>query len=188
MKDESWRCSKAAKHLLAALVFTESSRATQDRAGVFLLPHIGYYYAAFHLSIAAITLITDVTRKDICRISHKNLRGLIMKHLIQPKNVKKHFYDIYELLREIREEANYKIPLISEIRAKLPEPYGAVGKMFDLVMPHIRKTADAVPSGSLRQIQTWIGDGFGDDLKDEYCSKRLQKLITQRCLDYSLTT
>jgi uncharacterized protein (UPF0332 family) len=186
--DESWRCNKAAKHLLAALVFTESSRAAHDKAGVYLLPHIGHYYAAFHLSVAALALMTSVPRAELTRITHKNLRAKIMELLVKPKHIKKKYYDIYERLREIREEANYKVPLVSELRQKLLDPYKAIDTMFRLALPHIHSAADAVPGGSLFDIQVWIGDGFGDDLKDEYCTRRLHKLITQRCVDYQLTT
>lgn len=112
-----------------------------------------------------------------------------MEHLVKKNNVANEFYTILDELRIERESNNYSMPISYSISMGEPDAgYSRVARMFDLIVPFIHSAANGIPGYDVGLIQREIGDGFGDDLTDEYCGEAVWSAITDRLIAYNLTT
>lgn len=187
--DQHWRIRGCGYRILSSLIFTESARHAEQHSKSHLLASIGNYYSAFHISLATLYLCEGVSPTDLKHIKHKTLRDLVMRELIQSGLLDKRFHDILDELRVERETNNYEMPIPYELILSEPDAgYDRVREMFALAVPLIRQRADNIPSYDFSLLQREIGDGFGDDLIDQYCGEEVWEAVTNRLLEYDLTT
>ncbi len=190
LDDEKWlRVRHSAKHLLAAVVFNESSTASLKRTHGSLLACMGYYYVAFHAAVAMLWLCPSVAASDLKRVRHSQLKKLIEVHLVQRKLLERSFLDKYKQLQEFREYANYNFG------SKLPKfEYTEIAPTISVVTGSIlTKTIDFL-SKELASLdmtfafQSTIGDDIGSDLIKLHAGHAVAKCVWTYLVDNRLTT
>ncbi len=190
LDDEKWlRVRHSAKHLLAAVVFNESSTASLKETQGSLLACMGYYYVAFHAAVAMLWLCPSVAANDLKRVRHSQLKKLIEIHLVQGKLLERSFLDKYKQLQEFREYANYNFG------SKLPKfEYTQIAPTISVVTGSIlSKTIDVLfkELASLDMtfgFQSTIGDGIGSDLIKLHSGPAVAECIWTYLANNRLTT
>lgn len=166
LEDEKWiRTRKSAKHLLAAVVFNESSTASLEETKGTLLACMGYYYVGFHAAVSMLWLCETVPPKELSHVKHSKLKKLVEVHLVRAKKLERIFLNEYNQLQKFREYANYYFG------SKLPKyEYTLVAPTISEVTDSLLRKTMGVLNHDLGQIdmvfgfQTTIGDDIGSDL------------------------
>jgi hypothetical protein len=190
--NKTLRTRKTAKHLLAAIVFNESSTVFMEKTEGTLLACIGYYYVGFHTALAMLSLCPLITSEDLTEVHHKQLKKLVEQHLIQSKQIKitRKFLDDYQKLQDFREYANYNFgskfpkfnyPLI------YPEIKDAANNMLTIGKDYIIKQLAELRI-SLGDLQAIIGDDIGSDLIRLHSGKVVDERVWDYLIKNNLTT
>ncbi len=190
LDDEKWlRVRHSAKHLLAAVVFNESSTASLKKTEGSLLACMGYYYVAFHAAVAMLWLCPSVATSDLKRVRHSQLKRLIEVHLVQKKLLNRSFLDEYEQLQEFREYANYNFG------SKLPKfEYTQIAPNITVVTGSILSKTVVVLFNELASLdmvfgfQSMIGDDIGSDLIKLHSGPEVAECVWTYLVNNRLTT
>lgn len=181
-EDQRWeRAEKAAKHLLTAVAFKETSRVSFEKTNSVLLPPIGYYYSIFHMSVALCWLHPEVEDTKLKKLKHSTLQGLIQTYFITPKLLSDYYSTLMQGLKEEREFLNYTFgefdcDFFEEVEKN--EKY--VGDAFNLSIELIDEICEILsPQFDIRaRISTYIADSKGDDFIQTYLSSEEQNRVT----------
>lgn len=180
---------KCAVHLVAAVVFRESSRVASMEAGAHTLACIGSYYAGFHSAVAALWITESVHPNSLQRVGHKNLRKLIEENLKQTRRIKASFMNDFLKLLEYREESNYHFFFSShdfDYSEIAPGLDGRLEAMFQCVFPYVRNRL--VKLNLLASFQTYVGDGIGEDLIGIHVSSQVRHRVFRWLADNQFST
>jgi len=188
--EEKWeRTHQAAKHLLAAVVFYESSNATLQKTEGSLLACIGYYYVGFHAAMAMLWLCPIVVTDSLRLVHHSQLKSLVEKNLVQKRKIDRSFLDEYNKMQEFREYANYyfgdKNPKYeyTQIAPSLgPLTERLLNKALDVLIEELNDL------DMLSGFQTKIGDDIGSDLIRLHSGPEVEKKVWTYLIDHHLTT
>jgi hypothetical protein len=71
------RLQRAARHILAAIVFKENSSEVASKTESFLLPPIGLYYSVFHAGVAIASCDSEVAPTALNRVGHGALERIL---------------------------------------------------------------------------------------------------------------
>ena len=189
-EEEKWiRIRHAAKHLLAAVVFNESAKASLEKTQGSLLACMGYYYVGFHAAIAMLWVTPTVAPENLKRIRHSQLKTLVEQHLIQSKKLDRSFLLEYEQLQDFREYANYNFG------SKSPKhEYPQVAPTIEIVTDSILSKARGVLFEQLQCLdmlfgfQSSIGDDIGSDLIKLHSGPEVAEKIWAYLVRHQLTT
>jgi len=190
IEEEKWtRTRGAAKHMLAAVVFNESSNAALSKTEGPLLACMGYYYVCFHSAVAMLWLCPTVAVEDLRRVRHSQLKKLVEQNLVQKRILERSFLDDYDQLQDFREYANYNFG------SKLPKyEYTQVAPTIANVTERVLKMSEEVVSQELDQMdmtfnfQTTIGDDIGSDLIRLHCGPEVADNVWKYLVSHQLTT
>ena len=190
VEEQKWRrIRKAAKHVVAAVVFMESSHAAMAQTKGSLLACIGYYYASFHASMAMLCLALSVAEADLRRIRHSELKRLVEEHLVHKRDLDKQFLIDYQLLQDLREYANYKFGSkrpefeFSSIAPKLPE---LCERMLLKMRENVHARLEALDmTDGLKMV---VGDDIGSDLIKLHCGLGISEHVWDYLVSNNLTT
>jgi len=179
--DECWgRAEKAAKHILSAVAFKESSRVSFVKTESILLPPIGYYYSFYHMAVALCWLHPGVEKEKLEKLRHTALHNLIMDNFVKQDVLPPSFSDAMQALKKEREWLNYTFGEFDydffetvENNEKLASM--EFSKCFDL----INEICDLlVKKFDIKQrIRTYIADSKGDDFVQTYLSTDEQNAV-----------
>ncbi len=180
-EDECWfRAEKAAKHILSAVAFKESSRVSFEKIESVLLPPIGYYYSFFHMAVALCWLHPSIEKAKLEKLRHSTLQNLIMDNFVKQNVLPSSFTDAMEELKEEREWLNYTFGEFDYdffVKVENNENLASVEfiKCFDL----ISEICDLLKSkfDIKQRIRTYIADSKGDDFVQTYLSKDEQDAV-----------
>ena len=188
--EKTFRTKKAAKHLLAAIVFNESSTAFLKETEGTLLACIGYYYVGFHIAVAMLWLCPSITAQNLNEIHHKQLKTLVEQNFIQTKKIERKFLDDYQKLQDFREYANYNFgskipkfnyPLISVDISSIANNILTEGR--NIIIEQLAEL-----DISLLDLQAMIGDDFGSDLIRLHAGKVVDEKVWDYLVRNNLTT
>jgi len=183
-EEQHWyRAEKAAKHLLTAVVFKETSRVSFKKTNSILLPSIGYYYSIFHMSIALCWLHPEIENSKLKKIKHKTLQNLIKTYFITPKLLSEYYSSLMQNLKEEREFSNYKLGEFNyDFFEEIEKNDKYVGDLFKQSIELINEICGHLSSqfDIKTRISAYIGDAKGDDFIQTYLSKEEQ----ERVMDY----
>ncbi|KKN55083.1 hypothetical protein LCGC14_0586040 [marine sediment metagenome] len=183
-----YRIHKCSRRILAASCFRENANNTYHQTKSIILPVIGYYYALFHMGVAVLYLDYSTDLKKLKRVKHKTLINLIQNKLVSRNLISNKFTNILFDLKVIREDANYDFGVMDNIETI--DYYVETGKAFDEAINFIKELDIAIKDYQqvLMDIMVKIGDGFGDDIKDTYLSKKDQECVIEYLISKNLTT
>lgn len=190
-EDEWWdRSEIAAKRILTAICYRESSNIIYQSNKSVALPSIGYYYSIFHLSIALLALDYTTKLSDLHHIKHKDLINLINSKLIQRNLLPFHFHELFLDLKDLREYVNYEFDSLYYNKSQLDDFYCRTGEAFDSAIKLINEIHEAILDLNpiLYYIQGNIGDHFGDDILLNFLSEIDMKSVEDYLLKHDLTT
>lgn len=181
-EEQCWeRAEKAAKHLLTAVAFKETSRVSFEKTNSVLLPPIGYYYAIFHMSVALCWLHPEIESGKLEKLRHTTLQGLIQTHFINSKLLSEYYSNLMQALKEQREFLNYtfgefECDFFDEVENH--EKY--VNRAFDLSITLFDEICQLLKHHfDIRaRISTYIADSKGDDFIQTYLSSEEQDKVT----------
>lgn len=180
-EDECWfRAEKAAKHILSAVAFKESSRVSFDKTESVLLPPIGYYYSFFHMAVALCWLHPCIEKAKLEKLRHSTLQNLIMDNFVKQNVLPSSFTDAMQELKEEREWLNYTFgefdyDFFSKVENNENLALIEFTKCFEL----INEICDLL-SGKFdikQRIRTYIADSKGDDFVQTYLSTDEQDAV-----------
>jgi uncharacterized protein (UPF0332 family) len=188
--EEKWkRTRRSAKHLLAAIVFNESSIITLQKTQSLLLACIGYYYVGFHCAVTMLWLCPTVAMESLNRVRHSQIKKLIEQNLIQRKKLDRSFLYEYEQLQDFREYANYNFG------SKIPKyEYSQITPIINVITDSILIKTREVLFNELEDIdmvlgfQTTIGDDIGSDLIKLHTGTEISNNVWDYLVKYKLTT
>lgn len=190
-ENEWWdRSEIAAKRILTAISYRETSNKNYQLNKSVALPSIGYYYSIFHLSVALLALDYSTDLLDLHQIKHKDLVSLIYSKFIQRKILPMNYYNIFLELKELREYVNYVFGRAYFNKSQLDILYNLTGEAFDSAIKLINEINDVISDLTpiLYNIQTNIGDRFGDDILQNFLSEKDIRSVEDYLLKHDLTT
>jgi hypothetical protein len=172
--DECWdRAEKAAKYILSAVAFKESSRVSFEKTESVLLPPIGYYYSFFHMSVALCWLHPGIEKEKLEKLKHTALQNLIMDNFVKQNVLPSSFTDAMHVLKEEREWLNYtfgefEYDFFETVENNETLSTTEFAKCFEL----IDEICDLlINKFDIKQrIRTYIADSKGDDFVQTYLS------------------
>ena len=183
------RISKSAKHMLAAVVFNESSKSTLSKLEGTLLPCMGFYYVCFHSAVSMLWLCDSLPEEKMTRLRHSQLRAFVEAHLCQTKKLDRSFLYQYEQLQELREYANYNFGSKAP-KYEYPQMKDVIQVVADSMLTHTRSVliTELNARGQMQEFQAIIGDDIGDDLIKLHSGKEVAKQVWDFLISASLTT
>lgn len=190
-ENEWWdRSDIAAKRILTAICYRESSNKIYQSNKSVALPSIGYYYSIFHLSIALLALDYTTDLLDLHHIKHKNVVSLINSKFIQRNLLPISYYELILDLKDLREYVNYVFGRAYFNKSQLDYFYCRTGEAFDSAIKLINEIHKAISDLDpiLYYIQGNIGDHFGDDILQNFLSEIDMRSVEDYLLKHDLTT
>ena len=179
--DECWvRAEKAAKHILSAVAFKESSKISFDKTESVLLPPIGYYYSFFHMAVALCWLHPGIEKEKLEKLRHSTLQNLIMDNFVKQDLLPSSFTEAMKVLKEEREWLNYTFGEFDYDFFETVENNEKLTSMefikcFDLINEICNLLINKFDI-KLR-IRTYIADSKGDDFIQTYLSNDEQNAV-----------
>lgn len=189
VEPSSTRLANSAKHLLAAVVFRESSRASLRETQGTLLPCIGFYYVCFHSAVSMLWLCETVAESDLSRVRHSQVRKLIEVNLLQTSKLDRNFLYEYEQLQDLREYANYNFGSKAP-KYEYPQMTDVIEVVSDAVLTKTREflITELERINRLSQYQAIIGDDIGTDLIKLHSGPAVAESVWEYLVRSSLTT
>jgi uncharacterized protein (UPF0332 family) len=175
------RAEKAAKHILSAVGFKESSSVSFQKTESVLLPPIGYYYSFFHMAVALCWLHPAIEKDKLTKLRHSTLQNLVMDYFVKQHLLTHSFTDTMQTLKEEREWLNYTF---GEFDYDLFEVVKRNEELASVEFSKCFKLIDEicellVNKFDIRQrIKTYIADSKGDDYIQTYLSSDEQNAVT----------
>mgnify|MGYP001593183545 CR=1 FL=1 len=196
---EGWgkRSRGAARRVLSAVCFRETAESTFQKTGSALLPTVGFYYALFHMGIAALYLEHRTRPAELRMMRHGRLHKLLDLRLLQTGNLAQSYLDLLKRLQVAREYSNYVLGGKMLDDADLPisrhdaqDLYGQTGAEFVHVIDFIRAVSTQLDGilCPLDGIAVTIGDDIGDDVYQIYLSPDDEERVTEYLVERRLTT
>lgn len=185
----STRLAKSAKHLLAAVVFKESSTASLRETQGTLLPCIGFYYVCFHSAVSMLWLCDAVTENELSRVRHSQVRKFIEVNLLQTGKLDRSFLYEYEQLQDLREYANYNFGSKAP-KYEYPQMTEVIEVVSEAVLTKTREflVTELTRINRLPQYQTIIGDDIGSDLIKLHSGPAVAEAVWEYLVRSSLTS
>lgn len=183
------RSEIAAKRILTAICYRESSNKIYQSNKSVALPSIGYYYSIFHLSIALLALDYTTKLSDLRQIKHKYLINLIYSKFIQRNLLPIDYHELFLDLKYLREYVNYVFGSEYFNKSLLDDLYYRTEEAFDSAIKLINEIHKAISDLDpiLYYIQGNIGDHFGDDILQNFLSEIDMKSVEDYLLKHDLT-
>jgi len=180
-EDECWlRAEKAAKHILSAVAFKESSRVSFEKTENVLLPPIGYYYSFFHMAVALCWLHPGIEKAKLEKLRHSTLQNLVMDNFVKQNILPSSFTDAMEELKKEREWLNYTFGEFDyDFFAKVENNENLASVEFIKCFDLISEICDLL-NGKFdikQRIRTYIADSKGDDFVQTYLSTDEQDAV-----------
>ncbi|ENI8058867.1 hypothetical protein ABZX01_004570 [Vibrio vulnificus] len=180
-EEQHWeRAEKAAKHLLTAVAFKETSRVSFEKTNSVLLPPIGYYYSIFHMSVALCWLHPEIEDTKLKKLKHATLQGLIDTYFINPKLLSDYYSSLMQGLKEEREFLNYTFGEFScDFFEEVEKNEKYVDDAFKISIDLIDEICELLrPQFDIRaRISTYIADSKGEDFIQTYLSTEEQDRV-----------
>ena len=180
-EDECWfRAEKAAKHILSAVAFKESSRVSFEKTESVLLPPIGYYYSFFHMAVALCWLHPGIEIAKLEKLRHSTLQNLIMDNFVKQNVLPPSFTDAMQELKEEREWLNYTFGEFDyDFSSKVENNENLASIEFIRCFDLINEICDLLSSkfDIKQRIRTYIADSKGDDFVQTYLSTAEQDAV-----------
>lgn len=190
------RSHKCAIHLTAAMAQFVSSQRTFTATRSPLLPVVGYYYSAFHLSIALCFIHYAVDPAHLSMLHHTKLEKLFESNFVNRKILPAFWLKNVRALRSRRETACYPFDADSyepsELTMKqwVEKAPRTMRRMWRLAVHYIheldRRCYSHYPL--LSRISVGIGDSFGDDVLGTYLSQDDFHSAIDQLVNYRLST
>ncbi|MCX5955705.1 MAG: hypothetical protein NTW51_04685 [Cyanobacteria bacterium] len=183
------RVTRSAKHILAAVVFNESSKATLQETQGTLLPCMGFYYVCFHSAVSMLWLCESLPEEKMTRLRHSQLRSFVETHLCKTRKLERGFLDLYEQLQDLREYANYNFGSKAP-KYEYPQMKQVIEDEAKSTLLQNREVLVTEPQArdQLFEVQAGIGDDIGDDLIKLHSGPLVVKQVWDYLLRSSLTT
>lgn len=197
--DTEWeaRARGAARRLLSAVCYRETSESALQCTGSALLPPIGFYYALYHAVIAALYLDWQTPPAILSRARHQAVYRLLGSHLIQRGLLPTSCGELFKTLRAFREYANYTVggklredQQYLDARDQALTLYAQTGKALSGILSFVRSVSQATPldPSVSNRIAVTIGDDIGDDVFQMYLSDQDRDRVARYLLEEGLST
>lgn len=197
--DTEWeaRSRSAARRLLSAVCYRETSESALQCTGTALLPPVGFYYALYHGVIAALYLDWQTQPAELNRARHQAVARLLDSHLIQRGLLPRSCGQLLHTLRAFREYANYTVggklrgdQQYLNARDQAQTLYDQTGQALSGILDFVRNVSRATPldPSVSDRIAVTIGDDIGDDVFQMYLSDQDRDRIVPYLVAEGLST